>query len=85
MFERLNKLAGEVVKAATLCRRQHLAAEIYSYLPVTDGRSFRNFEAQLRVVRTLLKLRPSMSKRLVEALNKLVDEAKIVDGILRNL
>lgn len=83
MFDKLNKAAQEVVKVAMACRRQHLASEIYSYLPITDESEFQQFEAQVRVVKTLLRLRPTYSQRLKVALAALVAETDVVGRSLQ--
>lgn len=85
MFDKINKLAQDVIKVAIACRRQHLAIEINSYLPVADEDSFRQLEAQVRVVRTLLKLRPSFSLQLRQALAELIRETHIVAGIIEEM
>lgn len=82
MYERLNKLAQDVVKVASSCRRQYLAAEIFSYLPVENRTGFLQFAAQVRVVKTLLKLRPTYSDRLKDSLNNLIEEVGLVEKAL---
>jgi hypothetical protein len=82
MYNRLNKLAMEVVKISTACRRQYLAAEIYSYLPVDNRVGFLQFEAQVRVVKTLLTLRQTHSQKLKDSLEKLIKETGHVSRAL---
>lgn len=85
MFDELNVKATRVVREANYTRRQHLASLIYSYVPVRSEQDFWALHAQVGVLRTLLKLRPSYSKRLVETVNDLIRESTVVADSLRTV
>jgi hypothetical protein len=106
MFETVNRLAVEVVKASTHKRRggwgesspyprvkkatgpgcgfhPTLAAEIASLLPVRTRADFERLDAQLIVLRTLLRLNPPFSAPLRARIGNLMSEAAIVRAALK--
>lgn len=83
MYDSINKLAMDVVKVANKTGRQALATEIFSCLPVEDRNQFELIRSQVGVVRTLIRLRPTLSKRLVESVQSLTREIEIVVGCVR--
>jgi hypothetical protein len=63
-------------------RHQALAAEVYSYLPVRDVGTARTLAAQIQVVQVLLRLRPSRSQRLHEAVDATWKELALIERAL---
>lgn len=80
MFDRLNELAQRLVRIARETRHPALAVEVYSYLPVQNLDGAKMLQAQLQVVQALLKLRPSRSQRLNEAVEATARELRILEA-----
>lgn len=79
MFQTVNDVAAKFVSEAARLGRKLVASEVYSLLPVEAPDELAMLEAQLRVVRSGLRLRPSQNKKLESSLDDVFHEIAVAE------